>query len=59
MIAPAILSRLARRFGLSVLMQSEPGRANNDDMPLFQSGRPLVVVPYIQKDALKRDFASG
>jgi hypothetical protein len=57
-IAPAILSRPARRFGLSVLMQSEPGRVNNDDMTetsLFQSGRPVVVVPYIQKDGLKLD----
>ena len=57
-IAPEILSRLARRFDLSVLMQSEPGGVNNDDMietSLFQSGRPLIVVPYIQKDGLKLD----
>jgi nucleotide-binding universal stress UspA family protein len=54
--APAILATLARRFDLSVFMQSEPGRADNDDMietALFQSGRPLIVVPYIQKDGLK------
>jgi nucleotide-binding universal stress UspA family protein len=57
-IAPEILSRLARRFDLSVLMQSEPGRVNNDDMieaSLFQSGRPVIVVPYTQKDGLKLD----
>ena len=57
-VAPEILSRLARRFDLSVLMQSEPGGVNNDDMieaSLFQSGRPLIVVPYIQKDGLKLD----
>ena len=57
-IAPEILSRLARRFDLSVLTQSEPGGVNNDDMieaSLFQSGRPLIVVPYIQKDGLKLD----
>jgi nucleotide-binding universal stress UspA family protein len=57
-IAPEILSRLARRFDLSVLMQSEPGGVNNDDMietSLFQSGRPVIVVPYIQKDGLKLD----
>jgi nucleotide-binding universal stress UspA family protein len=56
--APEILSRLARRFDLSVLMQSEPGGVNNDDMietSLFQSGRPVIVVPYIQKDGLKLD----
>jgi nucleotide-binding universal stress UspA family protein len=54
--APAILSTLARRFDLSVSMQSEPDGADNDDMietSLFQSGRPLIVVPYIQKDGLK------
>jgi len=57
-VAPEILSRLARRFDLSMLMQSEPGGVNNDDMieaSLFQSGRPLIVVPYIQKDGLKLD----
>src|SRR3984893_12729372 len=30
--APAILSTLARRFDLSVFMQSEPNGVNNDDM---------------------------
>jgi nucleotide-binding universal stress UspA family protein len=56
--APEILSTLARRFDLSVIMQSEPGGVNNDDMietSLFQSGRPLIVVPYIQKEGLKLD----
>jgi nucleotide-binding universal stress UspA family protein len=55
--APAILSTLARRLDLSVFMQSGPD-VNNDDMietSLFQSGRPLIVVPYIQKDGLKLD----
>src|ERR1700738_3191538 len=43
---------------LSVFMQSEPNGVDNDDMietSLFQSGRPLIVVPYIQKDGLKLD----
>jgi nucleotide-binding universal stress UspA family protein len=56
--APAIFAVLARRFDLSVFMQSEPSRANNDDMietALFQSGRPLIVVPYDQKGGLKLD----
>jgi nucleotide-binding universal stress UspA family protein len=55
---PAILSNLARRFDLSVLMQSDPNGVDNDDMieaSLFESGRPLIVVPYIQKDGLKLD----
>jgi nucleotide-binding universal stress UspA family protein len=56
--APVILSSLARRFDLSVFMQSEPGDMDNDDMietSLFESGRPLIVVPYIQKGGLKLD----
>jgi nucleotide-binding universal stress UspA family protein len=56
--APAILSTLARRFDLSVFMQSEPNGVDNDDMietSLFQSGRPLIVVPHIQRDGLKLD----
>jgi nucleotide-binding universal stress UspA family protein len=56
--APVVLSRLARRFDLSVFMQSEPDGVDNDDMieaSLFDSGRPLIVVPYIQKEALKLD----
>jgi nucleotide-binding universal stress UspA family protein len=56
--APVILSNLARRFDLSVFMQSEPDGVDNDDMietSLFESGRPLIVVPYIQKHGLKLD----
>jgi nucleotide-binding universal stress UspA family protein len=56
--APVVLSALARRLDLSVFMQSEPNGVDNDDMietSLFQSGRPLIVVPYIQKDGLKLD----
>jgi nucleotide-binding universal stress UspA family protein len=56
--APVILSNLARRFDLSVFMQSDPNGVDNDDMietSLFESGRPLIVVPYIQKDGLKLD----
>ena len=54
--APMILALLARRFDLSVLMQSEPDGVDNDDVietSLFESGRPLIVVPYIQKEGLK------
>jgi nucleotide-binding universal stress UspA family protein len=56
--APLTLSTLARRVDLSVFMQSEANGVDNDDMietSLFQSGRPLIVVPYIQKDGLKLD----
>src|ERR1700726_2400287 len=60
--APVLLSTLARRFDLSVLMQSEPNGVDNDDMieiTLFESGRPLIVVPYIQKDGLRLDHGGG
>jgi nucleotide-binding universal stress UspA family protein len=56
--APLILSMLARRFDLSVFMQSESAGVDTDDMieaSLFESGRPLIVVPYIQKEGLKLD----
>jgi nucleotide-binding universal stress UspA family protein len=56
--APDTLSHLARRFDLSVLMQSEPDGSDNDDMiesALFDSGRPIIVVPYIQENGLSLD----
>lgn len=59
MQAPAFLSTLARRFDLSVFTQSDPDSdVDNDDLietTLFQSGRPIMVVPYIQKEGLKLD----
>jgi nucleotide-binding universal stress UspA family protein len=56
--APLVLSALARRFDLSVFMQSEPNGIDNDDMietSLFEAGRPVIVVPYIQKNGLQLD----
>jgi nucleotide-binding universal stress UspA family protein len=57
--APDVLSDLARRFDVSVFMQSDQDNGiDNDDMietALFDSGRPVIVVPYIQKDGLKLD----
>lgn len=57
--APDVLSDLARRFDVSVFMQSDQDNGiDNDDMietALFDSGRPVMVVPYIQKDGLKLD----
>jgi nucleotide-binding universal stress UspA family protein len=58
--APAMLSDLARRFDLGVFMQSDPDGVDNDDMietSLFESGRPLMVAPYIHKDGLQLDHA--
>jgi nucleotide-binding universal stress UspA family protein len=57
--AIALFGRIARRFDLSVVKQQEPDRPNGDDLiveaALFQSGRPTVVVPYIQTAPLKLD----
>ena len=54
-----LFGRLARRFDLSVVGQAEPKRGPAQDLviegALFGSGRPVVVVPYIQKGGLKLD----
>lgn len=54
-------SRIARRFDLAVLGQAEPDSSSVDDIiaetTLFESGRPIIVVPYIQKGPLKLDKA--
>lgn len=52
-----MFSSMARRFDLSVVMQSDHDSWMNNDllieMALFESGRPLVVVPYTQRERLK------
>jgi nucleotide-binding universal stress UspA family protein len=54
-------SRIARRFDLAVLGQAEPDTSSIDDIiaetTLFESGRPMIIVPYIQKGPLKLDRA--
>ena len=53
---PVVLASAARRFDLSVVMQSEPDGVDNDRLIeglLFESGRPVNIVPYIQRDGLK------
>src|SRR5688572_30237681 len=51
--------RMARRFDLSIIGQAEPGvaAATAEEMmveaALFQSGRPVMVVPYIHRGGLK------
>ncbi len=56
---PTTFANMARRFDLSVIMQTDyDGGASNDiliEAALFDSGRPLVVVPYIQKGGLSLD----
>jgi len=51
---------IARRFDLAVVGQAEPGMlAGSQELvaesALFSSGRPVVLVPYIQKSGIKLD----
>jgi nucleotide-binding universal stress UspA family protein len=51
--AADLFGLVARRFDLSVVAQAEPRKAWGEDLiieaALFQSGRPVIVVPYIQR----------
>jgi nucleotide-binding universal stress UspA family protein len=57
--AASMFGRIARRFDLSVVAQAEPEKLPGRDLiieaALFESGRPVLVVPYIQRDGLKLD----
>ena len=52
-------SRIARRFDVSIVGQSEPESSAVEEViaesALFESGRPVIIVPYIQKAPLKLD----
>jgi nucleotide-binding universal stress UspA family protein len=51
--------QIARHFDMSVVMQPDPDSNTGSDLfvesALFGSGRPVVVVPYIQKEPVKLD----
>ena len=56
--ATKVLGTIARTFDLSVVGQAEPKSMRDDLMiegALFDSGRPVLVVPYIQRAGLKLD----
>ena len=57
--ASDLFGRMARRFDLSVVGQAEPDKLAPEELivegALFGAGRPVVVVPYIQKTGLKLD----
>jgi nucleotide-binding universal stress UspA family protein len=57
--AAARLGRLARRFDLVIVGQAEREKAAAvevvDEGVLFDSGRPVIFVPFIQKAGLKLD----
>jgi nucleotide-binding universal stress UspA family protein len=52
-------SRIARRFDLAIVGQTERGGSTVEaiisESTLFGSGRPMIVVPYIQKTPFKLD----
>jgi nucleotide-binding universal stress UspA family protein len=49
--------RIARRFDLAIVAQAEPERDAVEELiaegTLFESARPVIIVPYIQKAPLK------
>src|SRR5262245_8799880 len=57
--ATELFGRIARRHDLAVVPQGEPDKDGAEDLviqaALFQSGRPVIVVPYIQKGGLATD----
>jgi nucleotide-binding universal stress UspA family protein len=56
--APNVFGSIARSFDLSIVGQTEPKATRDDRMiegALFDSGRPVLVVPYIQRAGLKLD----
>jgi nucleotide-binding universal stress UspA family protein len=57
--APDTFARLARRFDLSIVSQPSPDTPGTDSLfveaALFNSGRPVLVVPYIQRSGLTLD----
>jgi nucleotide-binding universal stress UspA family protein len=52
-------TRIARRFDLAIVGQADPEANSVEELiaegTLFGSGRPMIVVPYIQKAPLKLD----
>ena len=57
---PTQFAHIARRFDLSVIGQFERDRGQPTtniviEAALFESGRPVLIVPFIQKDRLKLD----
>jgi nucleotide-binding universal stress UspA family protein len=57
--APGVFAQIARRFDLSIVGQPEPDKPELDrlvvEAALFETGRPVLVVPYIQRAGLELD----
>jgi nucleotide-binding universal stress UspA family protein len=54
-----LFAELARRFDIAVVGQAQRERGASEELMieavLFETGRPVLVVPYIQKQGLKLD----
>jgi nucleotide-binding universal stress UspA family protein len=54
--APTLFAQIARRFDLAIVGQAQREQGATDALmiegALFESGRPIIVVPYIQKRGL-------
>jgi nucleotide-binding universal stress UspA family protein len=54
-----VLGRIARRFDLAVVRQAEPDKGTPAPLiieaALFETGRPVLIVPYIQKAPMALD----
>jgi nucleotide-binding universal stress UspA family protein len=52
-------ARMARRFDLAIVGQAQPEISSMEQIigetTLFESGRPMIMVPYIQKGPFKTD----
>jgi nucleotide-binding universal stress UspA family protein len=52
-------ARMARRFDLAIVGQPQPEASSMEQIigetTLFESGRPMILVPYIQKTGFKTD----
>jgi nucleotide-binding universal stress UspA family protein len=54
--APDMFGRIVRRFDLAVVGQAQPKEGASEELliegTLFESGRPLVVVPFVQTEGV-------
>lgn len=59
--AADLFGRIARRFDLAVVGQARPREGSSEELliegALFESGRPVVIVPYVQSEGLKLERA--
>jgi nucleotide-binding universal stress UspA family protein len=57
--AADLFGRIARRYDIAVVGQARREQGASEELliegALFGAGRPVIIVPYVQKDALKLD----